>query len=54
MADAAEALGKVLLQSDPNSLEWKQALQVLDLLGGQASVRALSTFLELRQLQKAC
>ncbi len=52
MADAAETLGKVLLQSEPNSLEWKQALQVLDLLGGQASVRALSTFLELRQLHE--
>ncbi len=54
MAPAEEALGKVLTQSEREPREWPLAIQTLALVGGQASVVALSAFLERRQLLGAC
>jgi formylglycine-generating enzyme required for sulfatase activity len=50
LAPAAEALGAVLMNPDADPREGPLAIQLLELVGGDASVAGLSAFLEQRQI----
>jgi formylglycine-generating enzyme required for sulfatase activity len=53
VAIAEDCLASVLTQTDHDPREWPLAIRLLALLGGKASMSALSWFLENRQIREA-